>query len=36
MIYRGFSVRFATRTVALSIFEMPDGKFEQFLVVARD
>ena len=36
MIYRGFQVRFATRTVALSIFEMPDGKFEQFLVVARD
>ena len=36
MIYRGFQVRFATKTVALSIFEMPDGKFEQFLVVARD
>ncbi|HKV98369.1 MAG TPA: serine hydrolase domain-containing protein [Vicinamibacterales bacterium] len=35
MIYRGFQVRFASRTVALSIFEMPDGKFEQFLVVAR-
>jgi D-alanyl-D-alanine carboxypeptidase len=36
MIYRGFQARFATRTVALSIFEMPDGKFEQFLIVARD
>jgi D-alanyl-D-alanine carboxypeptidase len=36
MIYRGFQVTFPTKSVALSIFEMPDGKFEQFLVVARD
>ena len=36
MIYRGFQVRFATKTVALSIFELPDGKFEQFLVEARE
>jgi CubicO group peptidase (beta-lactamase class C family) len=36
MIYRGFLVRYPTKSVALSIFEMPDGKFEQFLVVARD
>jgi CubicO group peptidase (beta-lactamase class C family) len=36
MIYRGFVVRYATKSIALSIFEMPDGKFEQFLVEARD
>ncbi len=36
MVYRGFLVRFAGRTVALSIFEMPDGKFEQFLAIARN
>jgi hypothetical protein len=36
MIYRGFQVRFPSKTVALSIFEMPDGKFEQLLVIARD
>jgi CubicO group peptidase (beta-lactamase class C family) len=36
MISRGYQVRFPNKTVALSIFEMPDGKIEQFLVVARD
>jgi len=36
MIYRGYQVKFASKTVGLSIFEMPDGKIEQFLVVARD
>jgi len=36
MVYRGFTVKFAKKTVVLSIFEMPDGKFEQFLVEARD
>jgi D-alanyl-D-alanine carboxypeptidase len=33
MIYRSFSVRFPARTVTVSIFEMPDGKIEQFLVI---
>jgi CubicO group peptidase (beta-lactamase class C family) len=33
MIHRSFSVRFASRSVTISIFEMPDGKFEQFLVI---
>jgi len=36
MTYRGFQVRFPNKTVTLSIFEMPDGKFEQFLVIVRD
>jgi D-alanyl-D-alanine carboxypeptidase len=36
MIHRGFLVRFPGKTVGLSIFEMPDGKFEQFLVIARN
>ncbi len=36
MIYRGYQVRFASKTVALSIFEMPNGKIEQFLVVPRN
>lgn len=35
MIHRGFMVRYPSKSVALSIFEMPDGKIEQFLVVAR-
>jgi D-alanyl-D-alanine carboxypeptidase len=33
MIHRGFTVRFASRSVTISIFEMPDGKIEQFLVI---
>jgi len=33
MIHRSFSVRFASRSVTISIFEMPDGKIEQFLVI---
>ena len=36
MIYRGFEVKFASKTVAVSIYEMPDGKFEQYLVESRD
>jgi D-alanyl-D-alanine carboxypeptidase len=33
MLSRTFSVRFPGRTVSVSIFEMPDGKIEQFLVI---
>jgi len=33
MVYRSFSVRFPARSVTLSVFEMPDGKIEQFLVI---
>jgi hypothetical protein len=33
MIHRTFAVRFGTRSVTISIFEMPDGKIEQFLVI---
>ncbi len=36
MIYRGFEVKFATKTVVVSIYEMPDGKFEQYLVESRE
>jgi CubicO group peptidase (beta-lactamase class C family) len=36
MIYRGFLVTFATKTVSVSIYEMPDGKFEQYLIASRD
>jgi len=36
MTYRGFTVKFKSRTVALSIYEMPGGRFEQFLVEARN
>ncbi|HVB38246.1 MAG TPA: serine hydrolase domain-containing protein, partial [Vicinamibacterales bacterium] len=31
MTYRGFQVKFAKKTVVVSVYEMPDGKFEQFL-----
>ncbi len=33
MTFRSYSVKFAARTVSISIYEMPDGKFEQFLVI---
>jgi len=33
MTYRSFAVKFPGRTVTVSIFEMPDGKIEQFLVI---
>jgi len=33
MIHRSFTVRLASRSVTISIFEMPDGKIEQFLVI---
>ena len=33
MIHRSFTVRFASRSVTISIFEMPGGKIEQFLVI---
>jgi D-alanyl-D-alanine carboxypeptidase len=36
MINRVFEVRFKARTVAVSIYEMPDGRFEQYLVEPRD
>ncbi len=36
MVYRGFLARFAARTVVVSVYEMPDGRFEQFLVESRD
>jgi CubicO group peptidase (beta-lactamase class C family) len=36
MIFRGFEVQFATRTVALLERDMPDGKIEQFQVAAKD
>jgi CubicO group peptidase (beta-lactamase class C family) len=33
MIHRTFTVRFSGRTVSISIFELPDGKIEQFQVI---
>jgi len=36
MIYRGFEVKFAAKTVVVSIYEMPDGRFEQYLVESRE
>ncbi len=32
MTHRGYRVEFAKRTLALNIYVMPDGKFEQFMV----
>jgi CubicO group peptidase (beta-lactamase class C family) len=34
MTFRGYSVTFARKTLEISIYEMPDGKIEQFLVSA--
>lgn len=36
MTYRGFLVEFADKTVSISIYEMPDGKFEQYLIASRE
>lgn len=36
MTYRGYRVKFANRTVRVSTFEMPDGKLEQYMVIATD
>jgi D-alanyl-D-alanine carboxypeptidase len=34
MTHRGYKVTFAERVLAISIFEMPDGKLEQYIVGA--
>ncbi len=34
MIFRGYSVVFANKTLGITIYEMPDGKIEQYLVSA--
>jgi CubicO group peptidase (beta-lactamase class C family) len=36
MTARGYIVKFANRTVRVSTFEMPDGKLEQYMVIATD
>lgn len=36
MTHRGYRVRFPNRTLSVSTFEMPDGKLEQYMVIARD
>lgn len=36
MTYRSYRVAFAKQTLSISIFEMPDGKLEQFQVAAGD
>ncbi len=36
MIHRGYEVKLAQKSVGLNIYQMPDGKIEQFLVVARE
>ena len=34
MTFRDYSVVFANRTLQVTIYEMPDGKIEQYLVAA--
>ncbi|MBZ5522874.1 MAG: beta-lactamase family protein [Acidobacteriia bacterium] len=36
MILRGYTAKFANRTLSISIFQMPDGKIEQFLIRPQD
>ncbi len=36
MTYRGYRVKFPNRTVRISTFELPDGKLEQYMVIATD
>lgn len=36
MIYRSYLVQFAHKTVSISTYQMPDGKFEQYLVASRE
>ena len=36
MVYRGLLAKFAAKPAVVSVYEMPDGRFEQFLVESRD
>jgi hypothetical protein len=36
MKFRRYKVKFQKKTVAVTIFEMPDGKIEQYQVIAQD
>jgi D-alanyl-D-alanine carboxypeptidase len=36
MTFRAFTVTFAKKTLEITVYEMPDGKLEQFLVSARN
>jgi len=36
MILRSYTVKFTNKTVSVSVFQMPVGKIEQFLIRARD
>jgi hypothetical protein len=34
MTFRGFNVGFPGRQLRVTVYEMPDGKLEQYLVIA--
>lgn len=36
MTHMGYEVKFPQKTVSLNIYQMPDGKFEQYLVAAEE
>ena len=36
MTHMGYEVKFPQKTVGINIYQMPDGKFEQFLVAAQE
>lgn len=36
MTYRAFEVKFDARTLVVSVYEMPDGRYEQYLVEPRE
>jgi D-alanyl-D-alanine carboxypeptidase len=36
MTYRGYRVKIGGKSLAVSIYEMPDGKYEQYLVEPRE
>ena len=36
MTHMGYEVKFPQKTVGINIYQMPDGKFEQFLIAAED
>jgi D-alanyl-D-alanine carboxypeptidase len=36
MIYRGYSAKFAQKSLSISIFQMPDGKFEQYQITGEE
>ena len=36
MTHRSYQLKYPQKTLGLNIYEMPDGKFEQFLIAVQE